>query len=259
MGFTNVNSVAKLFPSFTRGVPNQSVSDTLVQQFIDDAADTIVGILERRFNTAISEVGTLSQWLTSLGLPDITWYPGFPVALGDIVVDTNDPMSAQQAQNSGETGSVLPAFSSTYGVQTTDNTVIWQNIGRSRQLNVLERGNRYGAASQLGVVLASISGVESAEDLAEEYTKADWKPFKDELNAENAKGEPKAYGMFDFLFDPLANVQTPRPLMEGIAGGDQPRGVAADLEGVSSVFSKFGLDYTFRTPSRGWPTPGNTQ
>ncbi|MGC2234256.1 MAG: hypothetical protein WBA09_22335 [Candidatus Acidiferrum sp.] len=247
-----------LYPTFQRGVPNQKPSDTLIQQFIDDTADMIVAILERRFNEAISGIGTLNQYLVSLGLPDITWYPGFPVSAGDIVTDENDPMSAQQAQNSGTTGTNYPAFSSTYGITTTDNAVMWKNIGRSRQLNVLERGNRYGAASQLGAVMASFN-VASAAKLAKEYTEADWMPFKSELNAETMKGEPKTYGLFDFLFDPQASVQTPRPLMEGIAGGDQQRGIAADIEGVSAVFSKFGLDYTFRTPSRGWPAPGDTQ
>jgi hypothetical protein len=257
VGFTNINAVALLFPSFQRGVPNQKPSDTLIQQFIDDAADVITAILERRFNESISGVGTLSQWLVSLGLPDIdNWYPGFAVNANDIIVDQNDPMSAQQAVNSGTTGSNPPAFSSVYGVRTTDNTVVWQNIGRSRQLNVLERGNRYGAATQLGAVMAAF-GVTTAKNLAAEYTKADWRPFKAELNAEKENGDPKEYGMFDFLFDNQANVQTPRPLMEAIAGGDQLPGVTADVEGLGSAFSKWGTD--FGRHSRNWPTPGNTQ
>lgn len=257
MGFTNINAVSLLYPTFQRGVPNQKPSDTLIQQFIDDTADMIVAILERRFNEAVSGIGTIQQWLVSLGLPDITWYPGLPVSLGDIVADENDPMSAQQVTNAGTTGAAKPIWSSTYGGITTDGPVLWKNIGRSRQLNVLERGNRYGAASQLGAVMAAF-GVATAKDLAKEYTKADWMPFKAELNAEDEKGKPKDSGQFDFLFDPLSNVQTPRPLMQAIAGGDQLPGVAADLEGVSAVFSKFGVDFGRRTANRSWPNFENT-
>lgn len=246
MGFTNINAVALLYPNFQRGVPNQKPSDTFIQQFIDDTADTIVSILERRFNEAISStgLGTIGAYLISIGVPNINvWYPNFPINVGDIIVDQNDPMSAQQALNSGTTGATIPQWSAIFGGHTTDNTVVWNNIGRSRQLNVLERGNRYGAASQLGAILASLSGLASARELAKEYTDADWKPFKAELNAETIKGEPKAYGLFDFIFDPQANVQTPRPLMQAIAGGDQQIGVAADIEGLGAFFSKWGIDY----------------
>jgi len=255
VGFTTVKAVCLLYPSFQTGVPNQKPSNTLIQQFIDDVADIITAILLRRFNESISSVGSLNAWLVSLGLPDISWYPGLPVNANDIVVDANDPMNAQQAQGAGTTGTTAPQFNLIYGGATTDNNIVWKNIGQTRQLGLLERGNRYGAASQLGAVLGSLSGLASARDLAKEYTKSDWEPFKQELNAEDKQGKPKAYGAFDFLFDPLSNVQTPRPLLEGIAGGDQQIGVAADLEGLGAFFSKWGID--FGRKSRGYPTPWN--
>ena len=49
--------------------------------------------------------------------------------------------------------------------------------------------------------------------------------------------------MFDVLFDPLANVQTPRPVLMGVAGADQPFGVGPIQEGISSWFGKYGIDY----------------
>ena len=248
MAFTNISAVANMYPTWQRGVSANKPSDTVVQQFINDVADIIVSILERRFNEIISGIGTTNQWLVSLGLPDLDWQQNLPVNIGDIVVDDNDPMSAHQAQNSGTTGATDAVFASMFGAMSTDGTVLWKNIGQSRQLRVLERGNRYGAASQLGAVFAGF-GVASALNLAKEYTKADWIPFKCELNAENEKGEPRDYGMFDFLFDPQANVQTPRPLMAGFAGGDQQPGIAADLEGVGSAFSKWGVDFGRRSRS----------
>ena len=256
MAFTNIAAVANMYPTWQRGVPNQKPSDGVVKQFINDVADIIIAILERRFNESILGVGSLSQWLVSLGLPNKNWQPNLNVSIGDIILDENDPMSAQQAQNNGTTGANSAVLSSTFGVSSTDGTVVWLNVGQSRQLGVLERGNRYGAASQLGAVFAGFS-VASALNLAKEYTKADWIPFKCELNAETEKGEPKDYGTFDVLFDPLANVQTPRPLLSGIAGGDRIVGEAADREGVSSVFSKFGVDFGRQT--RRWPGPGNVQ
>jgi len=255
VAFTNITAVAGLFPSWQRGTPSQKPSDTIAQQFIDDIADVIFAILERRFNEAISGVGTSTAWLTSLGLPDIKWYPNFPVAKGDIVVDNNDPMSAQQAQNPGSTGTTPPSFSSAYGVSIIDGGVTWMNIAQSRQFRVLERGNRYGAAAQLGVVLAAY-GVKNVADLADEYAKTDWEPFKRELNAENKDGKPLPYGPYDYLFDPEASVQTPRPLLQFVAGGDMPVGVAPAQEGLGVAFSKWGIDFGRHSP--GYWSPGTT-
>lgn len=264
MSFTTLANVCNLYPTFQRGVPNQKPPDTLIQQTIEDFADVIIAILERRFNEAITAVGTIDQWLISLGLPNKDWAAGITINAGDIVLDSNDPMSAQQAQGAGTTGTTLPVFASTFGGNIADGTVSggWNNIGQTRQLSVLERGNRYGSASQIGRIMSAF-GVTAAAKLADEYNEADWQPFRAELNAEQIdkrfRGQPKDYGMYDALFDPLANVQTPRPLLTGIAGGDQPVGVAPDQEAVSAVFGKFGIDFGRHSQGSGWPTPGNTQ
>ena len=244
MAFTTVSNVASLYPSFQRGVPNQKPSDQFIQQFIDDTGDMLIAILERRFNQAISQVSSLgvNPWLATIGLPNATWYPGQPVAVGVVVLDNNSPLAAQACTGAGTTGTVTPSFNPILGKTTTDGNVTWTNMGQSRQLRVLERGNRYGAASQLGAVMASF-GVQGAAKLAEEYTDADWKPFCAELNSEDLKGKPKASGLFDFLFDPLSSVQTPRPLMQGIAGNDQPFGIGPCQEGIGGYFGLYGIDY----------------
>lgn len=254
MAFTTIGNVAALYPTFRRGIPNQQPPDSYIQQFIDDIADVIIGVLERRFNQAISSVSTVSvnPWLASLGLPNATWYADQPVTVGTVVLDSNLPMGAQLCTTAGTTGSTPPSFNGIYEGTTTDGTVTWTNIGQSRQLRVLERGNRYGAASQLGAVMASF-GVASAAKLADEYRKADWEPFIGELNAEGKSGKPKAYGLFDFLFDPSSSVQTPRPLMTGVAGADQPFGVAPAQEGISSFFGKFGIDFGRSSQGSNWP------
>ncbi len=254
MAFTTIENVAALYPTFRRGIPNQQPPDSFIQQFIDDIADVIIAVLERRFNQAITGVSTvsISPWLLSLGLPNATWYANQPVTVGTVVLDSNLPMAAQSCTAAGTTGSNFPSFSPVYGQTTTDGTVTWTNIGQSRQLRVLERGNRYGAASQLGAILASF-GVASAAKFAEEYVQSDWKPFIGELNAEDKNGKPKAYGLFDFLFDPSASVQTPRPLMTGVAGADQPFGIAPAQEGISSFFGKFGIDFGRASQGSNWP------
>ena len=244
MAFTSVVNVALLYPSFKRGVPNQQPPDSYIQQFIDDVGDVLISILERRFNEAISQVSppTINVWLASLGLPNASWYPSQPVSIGTIVLDSNSPLAAQACTGAGTTGDTPPSFAPVLEGTTTDGGVTWTNIGQSRQLRVFERGNRYGAASQLGAIMASF-GVTSAAKLQEEYTDADWKPFCNELNAEDSKGRPKAYGMFDVLFDPQANVQTPRPIMMGIAGADQPFGIGPCQEGIGGYFGLYGRDY----------------
>ena len=244
MSFTTVPMVCGLYPSFKRGVPNQQPPDTYIQQFIDDVSSVLVSILERRFSEAVSGIAppTINAWLASLGLPNASWYPQQSIAVGTVVLDANSPLGAQGCTGAGITGSELPSFNPILGKPTTDGSVTWVNIGQSRQLQVLERGNRYGAASQLGAVMASF-GVQSAAKLADEYTNADWKPFCNELNAEDKNGKPKAYGMFDVLFDPLANVQTPRPVLMGVAGADQPFGVGPCQEGIGGYFGLYGVDY----------------
>jgi hypothetical protein len=246
VSFTTIANVVGLYPTFKRGVVNQNPPDALIQQFIDDFAEDLISILERRFGETIGDLtdattAATNTWLATLGLPNQNWYSNTQMNAGTVVLDSNSPAGAQLIVTPGVSGSVVPFFNPNFGGITTDGVALWLNIGQSRQLRVLERGNRYGAAGQFGRVMASF-GVASAKGMATEY-EGEFEAFKAELNAETIKGEPKGAGQFDVLFDPEASVQTPRPVMMGIAGGDQPIWATADIEGISANFSKHGLDF----------------
>jgi hypothetical protein len=106
--------------------------------------------------------------------------------------------------------------------------------------NICEKINRYGAAAQLGETLATF-GVSGARDLAKSF-EGIYEQMMNDLDARNAQGRPMPAGAYDHLFDPSARTETPRPGLEGIAGGDQPRGQTARDIGLSNVFSKFDVD-----------------
>jgi hypothetical protein len=103
--------------------------------------------------------------------------------------------------------------------------------------NVLERINRYGAAAQLGQTLASF-GVAAAREMAQDC-QARYGELLDQLNARDRSGHLTSGGLYDHLFDSLAQTETPRPALEGIAGGDQPKGQTPAETGSSQVFGKF--------------------
>ena len=103
--------------------------------------------------------------------------------------------------------------------------------------NVLERINRYGAAAQLGQTLASF-GVAAARELSQDC-QARYSELLDQLNARDRNGGPTAGGLYDHLFDPQAQTETPRAALEGVAGGDQPKGRTPGETGSSQVFGKF--------------------
>lgn len=104
-------------------------------------------------------------------------------------------------------------------------------------LGVLERINRYGAAAQLGQALASF-GVAAARDLAQDCN-ARYSELLAELNARDRSGRPAQGGLFDHLFDSLAQSETPRAGFAGVAGGDQPQGQTPAETGSSQTFGKF--------------------
>jgi hypothetical protein len=106
--------------------------------------------------------------------------------------------------------------------------------------NICEKINRYGAAAQLGETLATF-GVAGARDLAKSF-EGIYEQMMNDLDARDARGKPLEAGAYDHLFDPSARTETPRPGLEGIAGGDQPRGQTARDIGLSNVFSKFDVD-----------------
>src|SRR5579863_1530909 len=97
----------------------------------------------------------------------------------------------------------------------------WVAAASSDAQSVLERINRYGAAAQLGQTLASF-GVTTARDLAQDCD-ARYSELLAELNARDKSGRPTPGGLYDHLFDTLAQNETPRAAFGGVAGGDQPR------------------------------------
>ncbi len=103
-------------------------------------------------------------------------------------------------------------------------------------LNVLEKINRYGAAAQLGLTLATF-GVASAEKLGKDFEDT-YDELRARLEAMDERGRPLPSGMYDLLFDPEARIESPRPGLEGVAGGDMPRHEGAREEGLDDYFWK---------------------
>jgi|SRR5579884_2735240 len=104
-------------------------------------------------------------------------------------------------------------------------------------LNVLEKINRYGAASQLGLALATM-GVASAERLAQDF-QSEFRKLCSDLSALNEKGDPVSSGLYDHLFDVQAATPSPRAGLQGTAGGDQPKDQTSGNLGLSNFFGKF--------------------
>ena len=113
----------------------------------------------------------------------------------------------------------------------------WQGAFSTDQLNLLEKINRYGACAQLAVVFET-SGIAAAARVAKSF-EDEFRELCNKLNARDANGKPLAEGGdYDFLFDPSAKVETPRPQLGGVAGGDQyPRGTSN--EASTNVFKKW--------------------
>jgi hypothetical protein len=104
--------------------------------------------------------------------------------------------------------------------------------------NLLEKINRYGAAAQLAAAFEAL-GFSGPAKLARQYDD-DYSALVNELNGWNAKGEPKPQGgIYDHLFDILARTETPRPVLGGVAGGEEPDDITPADMGQSNVFGKF--------------------
>ena len=96
----------------------------------------------------------------------------------------------------------------------------WQAAFSTDQLNLLEKINRYGACAQLAEVFET-SGIAAAARVAKGFEE-EFHALCNKLNARDANGKPQTSGGdYDYLFDPLAKVETPRPQLGGVAGGDQ--------------------------------------
>jgi len=113
----------------------------------------------------------------------------------------------------------------------------WQAALGPDQLNLLEKINRYGACAQLAEVFET-SGIAAAARVAKGF-EDEFRTLANKLNARDAQGVPMAAGGdFDYLFDPFAKVETPRPQLGGVAGGDQ-RPTETTSAGVGNVFRKW--------------------
>jgi hypothetical protein len=66
MSYTTVDQVAGMFPTFKRGTVQQNPPDSLIQQYIDDAAGDIDAVLSRRFGEAIGEYASFTGFVAAL-------------------------------------------------------------------------------------------------------------------------------------------------------------------------------------------------
>ena len=113
----------------------------------------------------------------------------------------------------------------------------WQGTFTTDQLNLLEKINRYGACAQLAEVFET-SGIAAAARVAKSF-EDQFREMSNKLNARDTDGKPQAEGGdYDYLFDPLAKVETPRSQLGGVAGGDQ-RPSDARGEDSTNVFKKW--------------------
>jgi len=113
----------------------------------------------------------------------------------------------------------------------------WQAAFSTDQLNLLERANRYGACAQLAEVFET-SGIAAAARVAKSF-EDEFRGMCNKLNARGLDGKPLDQGGdYDYLFDPLAKVETPRAQLGGVAGGDQYPGETSS-EGSTNVFKKW--------------------
>ena len=113
----------------------------------------------------------------------------------------------------------------------------WQGAFSPDQMNLLEKINRYGACAQLAEVFETL-GIAAAARVAKSFEE-EFEAQCNKLNARYAEGKPMAQGGdYDYLFDPAAKVETPRPQLGGVAGGDQYPGGTAN-ENSTNVFKKW--------------------
>jgi hypothetical protein len=111
----------------------------------------------------------------------------------------------------------------------------WAAQFSPEQLNKLECINRFGACAELGISFET-AGIAAAARVAKTFEDK-YEAELNKLNARDKNGKPlEQGGDYDFLFDNQAKVETPRPQMGGIPGGDQRPGQS---DGTSTVFKKW--------------------
>lgn len=113
----------------------------------------------------------------------------------------------------------------------------WQAALSPDQMNLLEKINRYGACAQLAEVFET-TGISAAARVAKGF-EDDFRELCNKLNARDPEGRPMTQGGdYDYLFDPLAKVETPRAQLGGVAGGDQYPSETSS-EDSTNVFKKW--------------------
>ena len=120
---------------------------------------------------------------------------------------------------------------------STSGFAAWQATFTTDQLNLLEKINRYGACAQLAEVFET-AGIAAAARVAKSFDD-EYRVMCNKLNARDANGKPlEQGGDYDLLFDASAKVETPRPQLGGVAGGDQfPSGTSNETS--TNVFKKW--------------------
>jgi hypothetical protein len=137
----------------------------------------------------------------------------------------------------GELRAVLVRRFSESITETPSNgsLILWLNNLDPLAIAVLEKINRYGAAAQLGLVLATL-GSKSTAVLAEKL-QADYERMRNALDSRDEDGAPLFSGAYDRFFDSMARVESPRPGISVSTGSDQASGETAADRGLNMPFS----------------------
>ena len=234
--YTTVDEVAAMFPAFQR--PASWTADTYY--FAGSAVKDSNGNVQKA-TTPGSSGGFTPPWNVAIGGTtndgSVVWTnQGGP----SVAQKPSDAFILQLVSDvQGEVDAVLQRrFNEAIQAPPFDGSFsAFQAAFSSDALSALETITRYGAAAQLGEVLASF-GIAGARDLSKMLAER-YGQMRDDLDARDKGGRPLPSGLYDFLFDSLARVESPRPGLEAIAGADQPEGqTPADL-GMSNFFGKF--------------------
>ena len=241
-GYSTVDAIAGMFPAFKRSPQWQAKTFYRAGFTIQDSngyieAATTPGTSGSSAPAWPAVGGTVSEGPSS---PQLTW-----TNTGGTTADQK-PSDAQILQYAEDVqGDVDAALQRRFqefigGAPYNGSFTAWiaAVLAVADAADILEKVNRYGAAAQLGEALATL-GVAAAKDLAKVFA-IRYDELIGELRALDARGNPiPAGGLYDHLFDPLARSEAVRPGLEGVAGGDQPRGQTPYEEGSSAVFGKF--------------------
>lgn len=112
---------------------------------------------------------------------------------------------------------------------------LWISLLPVQAITILEKINRYGAAAQLMLTLATIGSASTAKLalIMQEKFERMWH----DLDASDDKGRPMASGMYDSYFDPLSRIETPRPGLMASSGAQIPCGQTPRDCGLNIPFS----------------------